>query len=462
MAELHGYAESLNIPHDSGLRKQDLIFRIYEGLARRDEAPWIEGVLDVMPDGAGFLRSAEGSYLQNPDDVFVAPDQVRTLGLRRGDVIAGFVRPPGRGERHVALKSIDSVNGAESGDLRGRPVFKEMRPWYPVRRLALEAPGGHLGMRMIDLVAPVGRGQRGLIVSPPKAGKTTILRNVAQAVAANHPDVLLVVLLIDERPEEVTEMRECVRGEVVASTFDEPPARHRQVAEMVLEKAKRQVEYGRDVVILLDSITRLARAYNSLAKHSGRILSGGIDAYALQWPKRFFGSARSFGGTPEARGGHGAPGDDLGGHGAPGGDLGELDPRGAEPSLWPSQPDRPQPKLGEPDRRGGSLTIVATALIETGSRMDEVIFEEFKGTGNMEIVLDRETADRRIFPAIDLNRSGTRREELLLSPKELNRVYLLRNFLSEMPAPEAAEFLAERLSRHPTNSEFLAAMAAGE
>ena len=452
MAELHGYAESLNIPHDSGLRKQDLIFRIYEGLARRDEAPWIEGVLDVMADGAGFLRSAEGSYLQNPDDVFVAPDQVRALGLRRGDVIAGFVRPPGRGERHVALKSIDSVNGAESAELRGRPVFEEMRPWYPVRRLALEAPGGHLGMRMIDLVAPVGRGQRGLIVSPPKAGKTTILRNVAQAVAANHPDVLLVVLLIDERPEEVTEMRECVRGEVVASTFDEPPARHRQVAEMVLEKAKRQVEYGRDVVILLDSITRLARAYNSLAKHSGRILSGGIDAYALQWPKRFFGSARSFGGTPEARGGHGAPGDDMG----------ELEQHGVEPWLPSSWPGQPGPKLDELDRRGGSLTIVATALIETGSRMDEVIFEEFKGTGNMELVLDRETADRRIFPAIDLNRSGTRREELLLSPKELNRVYLLRNFLSEMPAPEAAEFLTDRLSRHPTNAEFLAAMAAGE
>ena len=426
MAELHGYAESLNIPHDSGLRKQDLIFRIHQGLARRDEAPWIEGVLDVMPDGAGFLRSPEWSYLHSPDDVFVGPDRVRALGLRRGDVIAGFVRPPGRGERYLAMSSIDSVNGSGTGDLKARPVFEEMRPWYPVRRLTLETPDGHVGMRMIDLVAPVGRGQRGLIVSPPKAGKTTILRNVAQAVAANHPDVLLVVLLIDERPEEVTEMQECVRGEVVASTFDEPAARHRQVAEMVLAKAKRQVEHGRDVVILLDSITRLARAYNSLARHSGRILSGGVDAYALQRPKRFFGSARSFGGTPEARGG-----------GLSGSNLGEA-------------------------RREGSLTIMATALVETGSRMDEVIFEEFKGTGNMELVLDRETADRRIFPAIDLNRSGTRREELLLSPKELNRVYLLRNFLSEMPAAEAAEFLAERLARHSTNAEFLAAMAAGE
>ena len=429
VAELQGYAESLNIPHDAGLRKQDLIFRIYEGLARRDEAPRIEGVLDVMPDGAGFLRSAEWNYLQGPDDVFVAPEQIRLLGLRRGDLVAGFLRPPTRGDRRLILKAVERVNGGEPGALQERPTFEEMRPWYPVRRLTLETPGGDVGMRMIDLVAPVGRGQRGLIVSPPKAGKTTILRKIAQAVTANHPEVVVVVLLIDERPEEVTEMRECVRGEVVASTFDERPARHRQVAEMTLEKAKRQVENGRDVVILLDSITRLARAYNSLARHSGRILSGGVDAYALQRPKRFFGSARSFGGAPAARG------------------AGPV--AGATPDTDDTRP-------------GGSLTIVATALVETGSRMDEVIFEEFKGTGNMELVLDREAADQRIFPAIDLNRSGTRREELLLSPKELNRVYLLRNFLAEMPAPEAVSFLTDRLARHSTNAEFLAAMAAGE
>ena len=435
VAELHGYAESLNIPHDAGLGKQDLIFRIYQGLARRDEAPWTEGVLDVLPDGAGFLRSPDWSYLQGPDDAFVGRDQIVALGLRRGDVVAGVVRPPARGERRLALKAIESVNGSEPGASRGRPMFEELRPWYPVRRLTLETPGGDVGMRMIDLVAPVGRGQRGLIVSPPKAGKTTILRNIARAVEANHPDTALVVLLIDERPEEVTEMRECVQGEVVASTFDERPARHRQVAEMVLEKAKRQVESGRDVVILLDSITRLARAYNSLARHSGRILSGGVDAYALQMPKRFFGSARSFGGAPAARGS--TAGGLVGGLVGGAADGGDVQP-------------------------GGSLTILATALVETGSRMDEVIFEEFKGTGNMELVLDRETADHRIFPAIDLNRSGTRREELLLSPKELNRVYLLRNFLAEMPAPEAAQFLADRLARHPTNAEFLAAMAAGE
>ena len=450
VAELQGYAESLNIPHDAGLRKQDLIFRIYEGLARRDEAPRIEGVLDVMPDGAGFLRSAEWNYLQGPDDVFVAPEQIRSLGLRRGDLVAGFLRPPTRGDRRLVLKAVERVNGGDPGALQERPTFEEMRPWYPVRRLTLETPGGDVGMRMIDLVAPVGRGQRGLIVSPPKAGKTTILRKIAQAVTANHPEVVVVVLLIDERPEEVTEMRECVRGEVVASTFDERPARHRQVAEMTLEKAKRQVENGRDVVILLDSITRLARAYNSLARHSGRILSGGVDAYALQRPKRFFGSARSFGGAPAARGAWPAA------SGTP--DTGDLRSDTGDNGDTPDTDDA----LRTDTPPGGSLTIVATALVETGSRMDEVIFEEFKGTGNMELVLDREAADQRIFPAIDLNRSGTRREELLLSPKELNRVYLLRNFLAEMPAPEAVSFLTDRLARHSTNAEFLAAMAAGE
>ncbi len=407
VAELQGYAEALDIPHCAGLRKQELIFRIHEGLAARDETPVVEGVLDILPDGYGFLRSRSWSYLASPDDVYVNPGQIKSCGLRRGDTVAGPVRAPRRGERYLALKTAQRVNGFAPAAAMSRPHFDKLRPWYPDRRLTLEVRGGKESMRIMDLIAPVGMGQRGLIVSPPKAGKTTFLRHIARAIAANHPTVDLTVLLIDERPEEVTEMEENVRGRVIASTFDEPATRHRQVAEMVLARAQRQVEHGHDAVILLDSITRLARAYNVLAPHSGRILSGGVDANALSKPKRFFGSARSMQG-------------------------------------------------------GGSLTIVATALIETGSRMDEVIFEEFKGTGNMELVLSREVADRRIFPAIDLNRSGTRREELLLSETELNRVYLLRNFLADMPAPEAAEFLLHRIGRHATNAEFLAAMAVGE
>ena len=407
VAELQGYAEALNIPDCQGLRKQDLIFKIHKGLARQNVTPKAEGVLDILPDGYGFLRSPSWNYLYGPDDVYVSPEQIRSYGLRRGDTVAGPVRPPARGERYLALVALDNVNGNRPEAAKQRASFDSLRPKYPEERVTLEVPGGELSMRIMDLVAPVGLGQRGLIVSPPKAGKTTILRNIANGIAANHPDVRLVVLLIDERPEEVTEMAESVRGEVVSSTFDEPPGRHRQVAEMVLEKAKRQVEQGRDVVILLDSITRLARAYNSLAPHSGRILSGGVDAKALAKPKRFFGSARNM--------------------------------------EW-----------------GGSLTIIATALVETGSRMDEVIFEEFKGTGNMELVLSREISDLRIFPAIDLNRSGTRREELLLSDTELNRVYLLRNFLAEMPAPEAIEFLKDRIGRHRTNAAFLKSMAMGE
>ncbi len=406
VAELQGYAEALEIPNCAGLRRRDLIFRIHQGLARRDEAPEAEGVLDILPDGYGFLRSPSWNYLSSPDDVYVSPSQIKSHGLRRGDTIVGPVRPPARGERYLGLQRVHRINGQAPESANGRPVFDKLRPWYPDRRLKMEVPGGRLSVRMIDLIAPVGLGQRGLIVSPPKAGKTTILRNIGNAIATNHPEVQLVVLLIDERPEEVTEMEESVRGAVVASTFDEPATRHRQVAEMVLAKAKRQVEHGRDVVILLDSITRLARAYNILAPLSGRILSGGVDANALSKPKRFFGSARSL-------------------------------------------------------ENGGSLTIIATALVETGSRMDEVIFEEFKGTGNMELVLDRDIADRRIFPAIDLNRSGTRREELLLTEKELNRVYLLRNFLGDMPAPEAAEFLIDRMGRQPTNAGFLASMAEG-
>ena len=407
VAQLQGYAEALNIPNSDRLARRDLIFRIHEGLARRDEAPRAEGVLDILPDGYGFLRSPSWNYLSSPDDIYVSPPQIKSLDLRRGDTIVGPVRPPGRGESYLALHSVERINGLPAESAATRPHFDNLRPWYPTRRLNLEIPGGALSVRIMDLIAPIGLGQRGLIVSPPKAGKTTILRNLGNAIATNHPEVQLVVLLIDERPEEVTEMEESVRGAVVASTFDEPAVRHRQVAEMVLAKAKRQVEHGRDVVILLDSITRLARAYNILAPQSGRILSGGVDAKALSKPKRFFGSARSL-------------------------------------------------------EHGGSLTIIATALVETGSRMDEVIFEEFKGTGNMELVLDREIADRRVYPAIDINRSGTRREELLLTEKELNRVYLLRNFLGHMPEPEAAEFLIDRISRHHTNAGFLAAMAQGE
>ena len=406
LAELQAFAESLSIPHSAALSRRDLTFRIHDRLAQRGKAPKAQGVLDILPDGYGFLRSPDWNYLSSPDDIYVSPRRIQSLGLRRGDTVVGPVRPPGRGERYLALHSVERINGLTPEAANGRPVFEELKPWYPDRRLRLEVPGGKLAVRIMDLIAPAGLGQRGLIVSPPKTGKTTILRHIGNAVAANHPEVQLVVLLIDERPEEVTEMEESVRGAVVASTFDEPAVRHRQVAEMVLAKAQRQVEHGRDVVILLDSITRLARAYNILAPHSGRILSGGVDAKALSKPKRFFGSARSL-------------------------------------------------------EHGGSLTIIATALVDTGSRMDEVIFEEFKGTGNMELVLDRETSDRRIYPAIDLNRSGTRREELLLTEKELNRVYLLRNFLADMPAPEAARFLIERIGHYHTNADFLSAMALG-
>ena len=406
VAELHGYAEALNIQHYAGLRKQDLIFTIYQGLLGRNETPQAEGVLDILPDGYGFLRSPDWHYVSGPDDPYVSRAQIESYGLRKGDVLAGPVRPPASGERYLALVSVDQVNGDRPESARQRACFGEVRPRYPDARLTLEVRGGDVAMRIMDLIAPVGMGQRGLIVSPPKAGKTTILRDIANAISTNHPELDLFVLLIDERPEEVTEMEASTRGEVVSSTFDEPAGRHRHVAEMVIEKAKRKVELGEDVVILLDSITRLARAYNTLAPHSGRILSGGVDANALAHPKRFFGSARNM--------------------------------------QW-----------------GGSLTILATALIETGSRMDEVIFEEFKGTGNMELVLDREIAGLRIFPAIDLNRSGTRREDLLLTETELNRVFLLRNFLSEMPPPEAIQFLMGRMEGHRTNAEFLRAMAQG-
>jgi transcription termination factor Rho len=406
VAELHEMAEELNISNYSGLRKQDLIFRIEQNLLDSDVVLRGEGVLEILPEGYGFLRSQDWNYLYGPDDIYVSPSQIKRFDLRTGDTILGQVRPPKEGERYLALLKVESVNHDQPEKAKLRIAFDNLRPRYPEERLHLETEGGELSMRVMDLVAPIGKGQRGLIVSPPKAGKTTLLQQVANSIAENHPDVHLIVLLIDERPEEVTDMEEHVRAEVISSTFDEPADRHTQVAEMVLDKAKRLVEHGKDVVILLDSITRLARAYNVTVPHSGKILSGGVDANALHKPKRFFGAARN------------------------------ID-------------------------EGGSFTIIATALVETGSRMDEVIFEEFKGTGNMELILDRHIADKRIFPAIDLNRSGTRKEELLLSDTELNRIYLLRNFLSDMPPAEAIQFLLDRMKRVDTNQEFLDSMAAG-
>jgi transcription termination factor Rho len=404
--ELHGLAENLNIQNYSGPRKQDLIFRIEQNLLDTDVVLKAEGVLEVLPEGYGFLRSPDWNYLYGPDDIYVSPSQIKRFDLRTGDTILGQVRPPKDGERYLALLKVEEVNLGDPEKSKHRIAFDNLRPRYPETRITLENEGGDISMRIMDLIAPIGMGQRGLIVSPPKAGKTVLLQKVANSIRENHPDIYLIVLLIDERPEEVTDMEEHVDAEVVSSTFDEPAERHTQVAEMVLEKAKRLVEHGKDVVILLDSITRLARAYNVTVPHSGKILSGGVDANALHKPKRFFGAARN------------------------------ID-------------------------NGGSLTIIATALVETGSRMDEVIFEEFKGTGNMELVLDRHIADRRIFPAIDLNRSGTRKEELLLSDTELNRVYLLRNFLSDMPSAEAIEFLMDRMRRVATNKEFLESMQGG-
>jgi transcription termination factor Rho len=405
--ELHDIASELELENYAGLRKQDLIFRIEQNLLDTDVTLRAEGVLEILPEGYGFLRSPDWNYLYGPDDVYVSPSQIKRFDLRTGDTIKGQVRPPKSGERYLALLKVEEVNLDEPEKAKHRTTFDNLRPRYPERRLVLENAVGDISMRVVDLIAPIGMGQRGLIVSPPKAGKTTLLQKMANSIRENHPDVYLIVLLIDERPEEVTDMEENVDAEVVSSTFDEPAERHTQVAEMVLDKAKRLVEHGKDVVILLDSITRLARAYNVTVPHSGKILSGGVDANALHKPKRFFGAARNI------------------------------------------------------DDDGGSLTIIASALIETGSRMDEVIFEEFKGTGNMELVLDRHIADKRIFPAIDVNRSGTRREELLFTEAELNRVYLLRNFLADMPAADAIEFLMDRLKRTKTNTEFLESMQSG-
>jgi transcription termination factor Rho len=404
--DLHEMAEELNIQNYSSLRKQDLIFRIEQNLLDSDVILRAEGVLEILPEGYGFLRSQDWNYLYGPDDIYVSPSQIKRFDLRTGDTVLGQVRPPKEGERYLALLKVEEVNGEDPENSKHRISFDNLRPRYPEGRIKLERGNGDIANRVMDLIAPTGKGQRGLITSPPKAGKTILLQKLANAITENHPEIHLIVLLIDERPEEVTDMEEHVAAEVIASTFDEPADRHTQVAEMVIEKAKRLVEHKKDVVILLDSITRLARAYNVVVPHSGKILSGGVDANALHKPKRFFGSARNL-------------------------------------------------------EEGGSLTIIATALIETGSRMDEVIFEEFKGTGNMELVLDRHIADKRIFPAIDINRSGTRREELLLPEKELNRMYLIRNFLADMPPAESIEFLISRMKRTKDNEEFLNSMQEG-
>jgi transcription termination factor Rho len=406
VAELHAMAEELNITNYSGLRKQDLIFRIEQSLLDSDTVLRGEGVLEILPEGYGFLRSQDWNYLYGPDDIYVSPSQIKRFDLRTGDTVLGQVRPPKEGERYLALLKVETVNGDEPEKAKHRIAFENLRPRYPDQRLRLERKDGDLSMRVVDILAPIGKGQRALISSPPKAGKTILLQKLANSITENHPEVTLIVLLVDERPEEVTDMEENVKAEVISSTFDEPADRHVQVADMVIEKARRLVEHGKDVVILLDSITRLARAHNVVVPHSGKILSGGVDANALHKPKRFFGAARNIEG-------------------------------------------------------GGSLTIVGTALIETGSRMDEVIFEEFKGTGNMELVLDRRIAERRIYPAIDVQRSSTRKEDLLLNAEELNRVYLLRNFLADMPPVEAIEFLLERMKRTKNNKEFFSTMAQG-
>ncbi len=397
-------AGTFEIENAGVLRRQELVYRIIQAQARRNGQLIADGVLERVSEGFGFLRALEASYLPGPDDVFVSAQQIRRFGLLTGDAIVGQVRPPKQGERYFSLARIDTVNGLHPEQIRGRKTFDYLTPLYPEGRLSVELPGTDVTGRVIDLMTPLGRGQRGLIVSPPRTGKTMMLQAIANALARNHPQVHLIVLLIDERPEEVTDMVRSISGEVISSTFDEPAQRHVQVAEMVLERAKRLVEARRDVVLLLDSITRLARAYNAVQPTSGRILSGGLDANALQKPKRFFGSARNV-------------------------------------------------------EEGGSLTILATALIDTGSRMDDVIFEEFKGTGNMEINLDRKLSDRRVFPAVDLLRSGTRKEELLLSKRELDRTWVLRKVLQQMSAVEAMELLRDKMQKTPTNEDFLNSMA---
>jgi len=388
--------------HSARMRRQDIIFSILKSQAKKGEDIFSEGVLEILQDGFGFLRSADSSYLAGPDDIYVSPSQIRRFNLRTGDTISGKIRPPKDNERYFALLKVDEINFDVPENVKHKVLFENLTPLHPNERLHLQRGNGStedITARIIDMVSPIGKGQRGLVVSPPKAGKTLMLQNIAQSIASNHPECYLIVLLIDERPEEVTEMERMVKGEVVASTFDEPAHRHVQVAEMVIEKAKRLVEHKRDVVILLDSITRLARAYNTTIPSSGKVLTGGVDAHALHRPKRFFGAARNI-------------------------------------------------------EEGGSLTILATALIETGSKMDEVIYEEFKGTGNMEIHLDRRIAEKRVFPAISINRSGTRREELLIDQEELQKVWILRKFLHSMDEIEATEFVLGRMQSSKTNLEF--------
>jgi transcription termination factor Rho len=403
IAELVELANGLSVDGARKLRKRDLIFKILRAQVENNGTLRSEGVLEVLPDGFGFLRGPEASYLPGHDDVYVSPSQIRKFDLRTGDTILGQIRPPKDGERYFALIKVESINFEAPDDLQRTAFYDNLTPLHPNEKFELERSKEELSTRIMDMLCPIGKGQRGLIVSPPRAGKTMLLQSVAQAITTNHPDVVLLVLLIDERPEEVTEMARSVDGEVVSSTFDEPAERHATVAEIVLEKAKRLVEHGKDVVILLDSITRLARAYNTLCPPSGKVLSGGVDANALHKPKRFFGAARNV-------------------------------------------------------EEGGSLTIIATALVETGSRMDEVIFEEFKGTGNSEIVLERKLADRRIWPAIDINRSGTRKEELLLSRQSLNQIWVLRKVLQPLGPAEAMQLLIDRLSKTSKNEDFLKAM----
>ncbi len=400
IVELNELAKNLKIEGYSDFRKQELIFKILEAQTAKDGLTFSKGVLEVLPDGYGFLRSSDYNYLPSPDDIYVSPSQIKKFSLRTGDFVSGQVRPPKEGERFFALLRVEAVNGLAPEGIRGRTLFDNLVPVYPTKKIPLESAPGDYSVRIIDMLSPIGKGQRGLIVSPPKSGKTILLQKIANSITRNQPDIKLIVLLIDERPEEVTDMERSVQGDVISSTFDEPPERHVQVANMVIEKAKRLVEANEHVVILLDSITRLARAHNIVVPHSGRILSGGVDSNALHKPKRFFGAARN-------------------------------------------------------TEDGGSLTIIATALIDTGSRMDDVIFEEFKGTGNMELVLNRDLSDRRIYPAIDVNRSGTRREDLLMKEDDLAKVWILRKILSDFNPIEAMEFLLDKIRGTKSNKDFL-------
>lgn len=407
ISELNKLAKELNVNGAAGLKKQDLIFKILQAQAEKNGLVFGEGVLEILPDGFGFLRSPNYNYLPSPDDIYVSPSQIRKFDLRTGDTVSGQVRPPKEGERYFALLKVEAVNYESPEDAKEKILFDDLTPIYPNQKFQLETSPDEISMRVMDLLTPIGMGQRALIVAPPYSGKTVLLQKIANSITTNHPEVILIVLLIDERPEEVTDMQRSVKGEVISSTFDEPPERHVQVAEIVLEKARRLVEHKKDVVVLLDSITRLARAYNTVIPHSGKILSGGVDANALQKPKRFFGTARNI-------------------------------------------------------EEGGSITVIATALVDTGSRMDEVIFEEFKGTGNCELQLDRNLFQRRVYPAIDVKRSNTRKEELLIKKREdLNRIWAVRKALNELSSVEAMELLIERLSKAKTNAEFLATINQG-